>query len=661
MGDLNVVQSTPSLPAWALQNSMDLSKWNWEPPTRLPARDEKPERTLPAWLREWTPTDLEEQALQPTRSRNTTFVQAPSILAELDSFRVSILAVSPDAVAPEYRELCKRLEKQISLGQVASDELDNALQALFEALDARSGNVPDTSVLSIALCSAVVNGIKTSRVLVPSDFGSSFWGKLLAQMAKLPANDDLCKLFELAMDTLPTGYHGKLSNGVLSVLDTFYTSWSGTDYWDSSLVARSLQTATEANDRFQAILAEAMDSAANNTELAKSLLQRANEVHQTCRDAIYSATNAISSHQRQVQAVSRALSGMDPKRRLFAAANQRLSNRPLLSPEACHQLRYNWLSVLSQLPRISQDALLEAHKILCSEPTVHPFLLTNTEICRLLISHWASRGRLTSPQRFEHLVERLCAGHDSAGFAALTYALSLEEKDRRWLIDGLCKFLKQVGRLAELPSSFEKLGELERLPVRLLERLATAADDHKVAIGLHDAYVSSQSGPGGSDWNPRTWWKYLDAMLMDPAVSPARLWKILGIEFYEDMGRKHEPRRTKQRCSYGEESAAIVASLAVRFAYAAHLGNRVAYRHVSQCVVFLEKYTKNVPPSVLQALYHVVSRDLAEGRPARTARLQWFLRIVERQCGGQMAGECGLLLQQWRHLALRMRETAALR
>lgn len=665
-GGLNVVQSAPSLPAWALANTSDLSKWHWEPATPAAVRDEKLEQArlteaaLPAWLREWTPPDFEEPTLQPAGIHNATDQAAHSILEELDSFRSSVLADLYADAGPRLTEICQRLEMQLSLGQAADKELGSALRDVLEALGAQPKPVADISGPSVTLYSAVINGIKASRVSKPSDFSPSFWGNLLVPMAKLPANDDLCNIFELFMGTLPTQYYNPLSNKILSVLETFYSSWSGTDGWDPVMVTSCLETATESHRRCQNLVAEANDCVASNPALAKSLLQQANEAHQACYNAIYSATNAISSHRRQVQAVSRALSQMDRTRKFFTLANRRLLSRTLLSPEASHRLRYNWLSVLAQLPRTNQDFMLEAHRTLFSE-SMMDLPLTDADICQLLIDHWKSRGRLTDPQRFGLAFESLCMGRESASIAALAYTVFREETGRRWLIDGLCEFLKPLGWLAGLPGSFQKLGELEQLPVRLLERVAAASDDHLVAIDLHRAYVGHLSRPDASDWDPRTWSKYLDAIFIDPNVSPARIWKILGIEFSEDSVRRCEPRPRKQRCSHGKYIAPIVADLAVRFAYADHIRNRVAFRHVSQCVVFLEAYTKEVPVVVLQALYHVVSRDLAEGRPGKTARLQYFLRIVERQYGGREAKECALLLQQWRHLMLRMNQAAAIR
>lgn len=664
IGGLNFVQSTPSLPAWALPNAVDLSKWKWEPPTPHSARSEKlrngrlAEDALPAWLREWTPTDLEEPAPQPTRSHNAT-PQAPrSILDDLDSFRTLVLADPAADVYPELNELCQRLEKQLCLGQVASKALGNTLRDVLEALDARSRLGGDISGPSVTIYSAVINGITSSSVWTPANFGRIVWGSLLAHLAKLPVNDDLCKLFELVMDTVHPHHHRALSKEVLSVFNSFYSAWSGTDGCDHPSVASYLQAATEAEERCQCIIGAA-GYIASDLEIAKSLLRQGNEACQTCDNALNSAANAISSRQRQVQAVSKAFSRLKQNRQLIAAANQLVLSQSPRSPETYHQLRYNWLSALAQSPRVSQDVLLEAHKTVFGEPTAH-LALTGTEICQLLIDHWVSLGRLTHPEKFGLVFESLRIGQDSASIAALAYTVFREEKGRSWLIEGMCGFLKAVGRLEELPGSFDYLEEAERLPVRLLERVATASDDHLVAMELHGAYVDRFERPDEADWDPRTWWKYLDAIFMDPAVSPSRLWKLLGIEFYEDMVKPEEPWQRKQRCSHGTESAAIVANLAVRFAYADHLENRVAYRHVSQCVLFLERYIGKVPPTVLQALYHVVSRDLAEGLPGRTTRLQWFLDVIERQCGEQISGECALLLQHWRHLVLRMNQIAAL-
>lgn len=669
IGGLNVVQSTPSLPAWALSNTPDLSKWHWEPATPAAVRDEKLqqarllEAALPAWLREWTPPDLETPVLQPRGERNATAVVSPPvapITEELESFRRSALADLTTDIGAQLEDLCQRLEMQLSLGQVTGKDLEGTLRSVLELLVARPESSTGTANPSVALYLAVVNGIEASRVTKPTDFDQSFWRALLSPMAKLPANDDLCTVFDPVMNALPPKYHDQVSNEVLSVLDTFYSSWSITDGRGHSSVSGCLEVAAEASERCQNLVAAATACATNNLELARSLLQQAQDAHRTCRDALDAAAETLSPHRRQVQAVSRALSRVGLSKKLYTLANERILGRTLLSPQACHQLRYNWLSVLAQLPRVSQDALLAAHKALFIEPAAQSSL-TNEEICQLFISRWQSLGRLTDPQRFGHIFESLCAKHESASIAALSYAVFRVERNRGWLIDAFCKFLGQLGRSEDLALSFQKLGQFEKLPVRLHERIATVSNDHRVAIGLHSAYIGGLSGRDASHWDSRIWWKYLDAIFVDPTVSPANIWKLLGIEFYEDRANGLQWRQPRRHCSHGKHSAAIVADLAVRFAHDDHLKNRVAFRHVSQCVVFLERYMKEVPLVVLQALYHVVSRDLTDGLPGRTARLQWFLRVVKRQLGYRNAEECTVLLQQWRHQILRLKQAAAMR
>ena len=664
IGDLNVAHSTPSLPPWAIQNSPDLSQWNWEPPTPLTARQNEAsraavsERLLPSWLTEWTPTTPEETTEPPSRAFCSEETQATSVLEELGLFAKSLLNSPVDSVDQRFKDICRRFETDLSLGQIPNEGLLHAVENVLEAIAVRSEHLPKTSKLVPTLYSAITTGIANSRVLRPSDLGLSFWSALLTGIIKLPASGELCDVFGLVMGALPIEYHGSLSKEILHVLETVLRSWVRPDEWDPSAAASHFRAATESYQLCQDLLTDAAASLTRDVKLASTVYQRAREAHQQCHDVLDLAAESMSAQARQTRVLSRALSRMDPKRPALVAANRlahSLSSQ--LPPHAQRQLRYNWLSALAQSPLISQKILVEmCGSFLVDQPPVRS-ALTHVEACQLLISHWRSRGRLTHPQRFESLFKNLGRGSQNASLAALAYAVFLEEKERKWLIDSLCRFSRATGRLHDLPESFASLSETrDQIPVQLFERVATAVDNHQVAVRLREAYIMHFSGSEEQlHWDPNVWRKYLDDIFKDPAISPAKMWEILGIEFYEDMSRANRSVRRRAGRAYGRHgrrSAQIAADLALRFAYADHhLGDRVAYRHVSQCVRFLEKHTGNVPPRVLQALYHVVSRDLAQGRPGRTARLLWFLRVVKRNStSDQVPEECAQLLQQWRRL-----------
>jgi hypothetical protein len=317
------------------------------------------------------------------------------------------------------------------------------------------------------------------------------------------------------------------------------------------------------------------------------------------------------------------------------------------------------------MPHVNQDYLfmVSAQLFTESDPTLS---FTDLEICHLLIHQWKSRGYLSRPTKllevFESLVDSNEGGRLCLASLALAVRMSQEKNrtgrngDSHGIFVSLLKFLQRLGRSRELVDSLKALSKVRKLPPRLPEEIARASYDHVLALMMHDVYVSCLRGPGGPEWSPETWKKYADQIIMDPAINPAKIWAALEIEMH-DSRRKVGASNQRLKWSLVSRKAAVVESLAQRFADAAHLRPRVALRHVSQCVSYLEAHKRALTPDVVKALYRVVTADLAEGRPGRTERLRWLLRVVKRYYGYDVMVKCGLTLSRWRAETRRVLQT----
>jgi hypothetical protein len=306
------------------------------------------------------------------------------------------------------------------------------------------------------------------------------------------------------------------------------------------------------------------------------------------------------------------------------------------------------------MPHVEQDYLfmVSAQLFTGSDPTLS---LTDLEICHLLIHQWTSRGYLNRPTKLLEVFSSLVDSHGGSRLCLASLALAVrisQKKDRtgsesHGIFVSLLKFLQKLGRSRELVDSLKALGQIRNLPPRLPEEMARASYNHVLALMIHEVYVSCLRRPGGPEWSPDTWERYADKIIMDPAINPAKIWEALEIEMHD---RRRKPRRSPQRQSRNlvARKVAAVQTLAQHFADAAHLRPRVALRHVSQCVSYLEANKGELTPGVVGALYRVVTADLAEGWPGRTERLRWLLRVVKRCYGNDVMVKCGLTLGRWR-------------
>ncbi|KAK3694991.1 hypothetical protein B0T22DRAFT_369470 [Podospora appendiculata] len=633
IGDLHALAGASSPPAWAFQVPMDLSQWQWEPPWSASAlehnrirRENQPPRdhtvaswltTLPPWLAEWSPPQVADDPLpsspfvaDPTPPNVVTTEGSLSARIGLDALCLSIANASLDKLRSDTDTFCRKYQQFIFLGEIPPDQLLGLSAELWTALDSRFEDSPVGQGLYLALYSAITTGIATSRVLTPSLLDDLFWNTMLARISKLPVNDELCALFSKLMGIVPTSCFTEPHDGLLSILENFFCAW-----------CLSPKSKTESK---------------STTAGASTLGGTSAETQLHHVRAISAAMEAINSQEHG---------------QLLDAANQLVLERILVSAPGQCELRYNWLCVLAHMPQVNQDFLFAVFAGLSASPVeIRP--LTDTELCSLAYSHWRSRSYLKFPKKVHRKYESLCSGQRGTAIAGLVMAIASKEPPycHAGLYTSLWKFLATINRLDDMVASLKTISQSRRIPLFVLQGLADTCENHRVALSIHDLYRRQLQTSGGPDWDPAVFDKYADRIVLDPFLPPHTIWQALDI----DMFGKGKGARTvanikaRHHGTFGARRAAIVRRVATLFSHAPHLRNRVALRHVSQCVRFLEVDKDGLSPAVVKALYHVVSRDLKEGQPGRTNRLRWFLSVVMRNLGSEVATGCEFALKRWR-------------
>ncbi|KJR89438.1 uncharacterized protein SPSK_05937 [Sporothrix schenckii 1099-18] len=242
-------------------------------------------------------------------------------------------------------------------------------------------------------------------------------------------------------------------------------------------------------------------------------------------------------------------------------------------------------------------------------------------------------------------------------------------------------------------------------PNTFYESLAWAIGDLETAIQLHEMYTSTiplQTPPPAQPyWNIGFWDKFandlgtaLDAGKLSPGqVSHALdlLPRSKGTPVSHAMNASQDPAKlskskskpkskSKSNGTYkpakelGAATVGLIEKLAMHFALAPNLVPRRALRGVELCWAILASNTSKAEkarlqgmkhslplpvsmpapslplasPTVLRALFHLITRDLDDALPGRTSRLRWFLAIVTRERGMKAAAECERALVRWR-------------
>lgn len=611
LGDLSTFRYSAAPPPWALSGLIDYSQWQWEPPqsplmlekNQLAAREKSAQGSIanlvPPWLKELVDDITDDRPPPPPDLYVTPISRSQLFRTELDEYLQTISTAPVDMVTSKSQGLFYTLQQSIALGDIPPSDLPSITGDIWDAMVMRLGDTAVGYRLYRSLCSALVAGMTNSKVFRPDFVDASFWDTLLMRLAELPLNDESCDIFHRILTATSPECHGALKPGILAFLGQTFAAW------------RSLQPA----------------------------------------EPMARAESARPRHQ--VQQIASGLAAVNPEHHdsLVASANDLAFQKALSSRSGQGTMEYSWLSVLAQMPLVREKVLFG---VLVRLSAYEP--LTAPDLCSLLITQWTSRGYLTAADRTLRRYETCYAGHQDRALASLALAVfSCHGTSglRKALNISLWRLLERLDRVDDMAKSLEVLSHNRRVPRQLVEDLSVVSRDHHVALRFHSLYNEHLRRPGDAEWNPALFEKYAEKIVRDPSLPSGTIWKALDIDRLDKRQGDLGSRKARHYGTYGAKRAAIVEKLAGVFGDTAsplHQRNpRLAFRQVSQCVRFLEEVTDVVPPSVIEALYRTVSKDLVEGRPGRTARLRWFLSVVERNHGSHISQECRQALRSWRY------------
>ena len=192
---------------------------------------------------------------------------------------------------------------------------------------------------------------------------------------------------------------------------------------------------------------------------------------------------------------------------------------------------------------------------------------------------------------------------------------------------------------------------LIKFGLRFLETVAWTSNHHMVACRIFFMYkvYMPQHHSRLRQWNPKVW-EHLHLQIIKDWKSPVSLlWEVLEMDMYENPPEDTSRLLNQHHGYYGDRRAEIVRKALPSFLKVPHLTDRVAFRHISQGILFLERHRSGVTPDDIWVLYtSVVRRHLREGRPGQSARLDWLVEVIRRNFGMDVAVKSRKTLLFWR-------------
>ena len=621
--------------------------------------------------------DPSEIILDPTCSPATKGYL--SLRDEIDAFLLLDPSEPVDVLEAAARSCCDRFRQVVLVGHIPPENILATFTEIWDGLNAIYGASSMGRELYLELCSALITGVSGSRVLEPGLFDASFWRavavrlpglgldeqvyglfvQIMSRMSKLAFNDEVCEVWHLIMSHVPVTAMSEISEGVLSMLDAVFSVWASST--ESTLISRMPSlfvvdpSATHTPEEIMTDIPRLVDP--QPAKKFGNLLRPLELPNATMR-----------SHLGQLRAVSLAMRLVSPEdqahKRMLDAATQMVLEIKTDSRTVMHSLRYNWLCVLAQIPGVRQDYLFDTIARLEYKDNNAVDLVSNADLCTLLLLQWNSRGYLRTRESMCRTYDYwFCRTEGDTALVSLGYAVwetVLTEHFPMYFFS-IWKVLGVLGRVDQMGDAIESVLLARRenplnaafiivkFGLRFLETVAWTSYNHIVALRIFYLYQDymPQHHSRLRQWNPQVWETLYLHILQDEKLPVGLLWEVLEMDKYESAPVDTGRLRNQHHGYYGDRRAKIVRKALPKFLELPRLSDRMALRHTSQCIRFLEQHRNGVTPKDILVLYEAVVKSLKTGRAANKSRLWWLAAVIKRNYGKEVAARSRTALLAW--------------
>ncbi|OTB06692.1 hypothetical protein M426DRAFT_9471 [Hypoxylon sp. CI-4A] len=617
MAELNLGQSHSASPLWGLENLADLTQWQWKPPSSPDERyrqhktetaeDDSPARSMLNWLF-GTPAEPATTAMN---------INPP--LAEYLGGVVEGTIDIPEAADRPSPTLIWDVKSTPS--EVINTALDSFLRDSTSSETAEI--LPNFSKFCDSWKDTLAHGLFSDHAICTVLDG------IPHGLSELPVHSQVSSEYvfnKASLNLLAATIIGLSSRGI-----------SDQNYLDCLAWDRVLQKISELRMNSIRIFTQAMSRIPDSYLSGVSAGILANL-------RVYLMASGCdmkrSSLVRQVNKMAEPLKKLDPTthRQIFEDITQyvwtyRKSENPNYT-----QMRLSWLQVLARIPGVDESYLTRVCTVLEAGKTVKP--LTRREICEMYLAK--RRSSIKDMKLMHHKLQGMRGKADSDRYGL--FSLALWETGQFDHIKDFCTFLYQLGREQDVMHLAKTFRDHIKSKATPLATLAIKGGQPMLATDILILYGRTQKGSTGrSDfWESRFSTEVLSILTRSQSLRQNDVLKALRI--------KRPPRdRRRRRRHISQRDIMKATKAAVAFAMSPTISSRTSLRLISQCIDYLRSSRHTViPTAALRALLHNITRDLAEGKPGRTTRLQWFLYLLHTQASQHKTYRMGLALEQWR-------------
>jgi hypothetical protein len=611
MGDLHFGQSHSAAPIWELANLVDLSQWQWKPPTSPDTRRRQiasaaevrtqSDNVLNS-LRSFFPPRIKQAAdphkpddevLLPDDIALTSVTDVPAASWGPDSTPTDIINVALDTLTRDifgnthatllFRSFCHDWTNALAERWFQGETVCEILTGITNGLNGKALSVFGSKSIEqkkLLLIEATIDGISRGETDGNTRFDCAAWNGILGGVSKIQMNT--IRVFARAMACIPEQHLKTVASGIL---DNLYS------YLDA------LGRATK----------------------------RPTFVRQAAKMAV----------------PLKAL-GHPDLRSILDDATQRVLQYDGVGGSRFSDIRLGWLQLLARLPGIDETYLGQVCAALEAGRQVQP--MSELEVCQVLLV-WANSQ--TPLEQYTRIYNTLNP-HGTKCYRMLAARLWHTNQFHR--VRPFTSFLHAIGRENAITLLAKGARNPHRKGACSLANMALGMRRPRVAIDILCLYEESQKHRL-SFWESRFGFRALESLVWVPGFDHKRLLALLGVT----PAPRARTRLGKARCVLSSNHIAKIAAVGAVVGLSPHISRRKAFFFMTNCYRHLRRHHSRLRVTLIRALFHNVTRCLVNGEVGITSRLQYALSIIQKEMGSAAAQRIGLALHKRRRANIRLK------
>lgn len=626
LGKRNMTGIMPSsstyTPPWHFDVAWIPSEWKWEPPTTVEERKKKKQAINPSALFDGLISWLEKS------DGDKPFIQPPADIAVSNMSNVfageAAAAVEPPSydipIPTELPQELAVLRASIATLETMNSEALDRLRKLFRRDYLRRMEETVISIEGLRLAMEPLDQATRDKI---SDPKMADW--LIARVRRT-----LLTGLDVAQEKNP-------DKAAVRELWTTFASIicsSGGSYQNVRLFKRMLSLMP---DSIKAQIAK--DQIFN--------LTRSFVVAQAASNNLFTHWKATAAQFGQALSMLQPtqLQSLNDDIRVFFSQQE-------MSQERDRKLLFPWLIAKAYNPITTNQEFIQSYRRLtaCRETD-----LRHLQLWQLIVARLKATGAIEGSVHSE--LTRIEYSSLSQRWIALFSAVQSLSNANSVLAE-LFNFFKGIDQTDALISALSSL-PISRISIDSVRTIATACDDHKLALQLYEA-LRSRLGQGEqiTTWGWEAWVPYLERIIKDPEITRPVHWEILSLPRLAATAQKAtaDPEEIAREI---QAKMALLDKMGQWYMEASHLNDRQVLRRLQRCASVQRALTRSVSSQVLAQVTEVVTRDLQRGRWGRTTWLQWLLGMVAQKHGDEHASDVLKTIKGWRWMIDRHQGPAA--